>query len=553
MAEILQLDFSGGIQSGGHPAKIPDNAYYFLQNARTREGGIEAIKKPKKITSGIPEEAKLQGIYCVGNYMVLFADGKALFKDLTQDDSIPFTTIPFFEMSSTVDFIYAQAVPYSSMDFLRKAGSSIDAPTTLISSNISGTPACVVCQDGINQPQLIFPNATSRAAQLYEEWGLDSREYIPVGKQMCVADVKLYVLSPDGKQIYQSVSGRYLDFVVNITSTGAKGGDATTTSHSVNFNQLNAITTVSGNDVSNFFVGSALSSHLVVPDINNTIFGEPKFRNIGVLPTGPLNQFSYVDILGDSVIIDSKGLRSVNATQQLLTESNNDIFSTPVFPFFTKVVQDITCVGAFDNYIHFAVKTVYGYGILIYDLSTKAFISFDQFEGVGAIKQFSEAKVGGVYKLYFITADNELYEAYASEETATAVLHGKELCKFKPKEQLQFKEGRVQFTNIISSGIINASAMVDRSEYSLGERSVIGEPKELGSPYPLNTGDGNVAAPFIFTNSPIPLGYSIGFRISWNFDGELQSISFEADVKAQQVSNYQKAIGYQGGSQPITY
>lgn len=553
MATLLQLDFSGGLQAGIHPSKLPDNAYYFLQNARNREGGLEAIKKPRQLTNGIPLGAKLQGVYSVGNYIVLFAGGKALFKDLTQPETTPFETITNFEMSPSVDVIYAQAVPISSNDYLRRAGSSIGANVTYINSALSGTPACVVCQDGINQPRLIFPDASVRIAKTYDEWQINDREYVPVGKQMCLAGVTLYVLAPDGLSILRSVSGRYLDFVVNVDSTGMKGGNAYTTAHSVNYNTINGITAVSGNEQANLFVGSALSSHLVVPNFNDTIFSEPRFRNVTVMPTGPLNQFSFIDILGDSVLIDSNGLRSVNATQQLLTESNNDIFSTPVFPLFTKVVQDITCVGNYDNYAHFAVKSIYGYGILIYDLGRKIFVSFDQYEGIGAIKQFSEAKVGNIYKLFFITEDDRLFEAYASEETCEATVHGKELCKFKPEEQLKFKDARVQFNNIISSGIINASAMVDRAEYNLGTIDINANVRELSEPYPLNTGAGNKALPLVFVNPHVPTGYSVGFRVSWNFEAELQSLSISADVKAQQVSNAQKAIAYQGNSESVTY
>jgi len=78
----------------------------------------------------------------------------------------------------------------------------------------------------------------------------DRREYVPVGKQMLWHDGILYVVSPNGKQIFRSVTGRPLDFMVNITPSGDKDpleavGGASSVSHSVDFEPITSINRLS--------------------------------------------------------------------------------------------------------------------------------------------------------------------------------------------------------------------------------------------------------------------------------------------------------------------
>jgi hypothetical protein len=49
-----QVDFSGGLNYLADPAKIKPDEYYFLSNARIRDGGIIPVKLPLKIVLGLP-------------------------------------------------------------------------------------------------------------------------------------------------------------------------------------------------------------------------------------------------------------------------------------------------------------------------------------------------------------------------------------------------------------------------------------------------------------------------------------------------------------------
>ena len=211
------------------------------------------------------------------------------------------------------------------------------------------------------------------------------REYVPIGKQMAFHGGKLYVASPDGTKLYHSVSGRPLDFMIPITNTGAKihekesiGGveavaytisnDPITCLHSLNTDEL--------------FVGSKNSSHSVRADVTNTIFGEPTFIKKYLFSTGPVNQNSFIDLLGDFAFIDQNGIRSFNAVQQAETIARNDIFSRPISNIFDSVLQDgsFQCAIVHDGYAIFHMMTNLAQGELsvVYDIATRKFVSLDE-------------------------------------------------------------------------------------------------------------------------------------------------------------------------------
>ena len=114
-------------------------------------------------------------------------------------------------------------------------------------------------QDGINQPWLIQLNElinilTARKLNTYNQWsnvssGANSREYVPIGKQMMYLNSILFIVAPNGRSIYRSVSGRPLDFMVNIDVDGKKVpseiiGGAASVSFAADFDEITCITPV---------------------------------------------------------------------------------------------------------------------------------------------------------------------------------------------------------------------------------------------------------------------------------------------------------------------
>ena len=222
------------------------------------------------------------------------------------------------------------------------------------------------------------------------------REYVPIGKQMAFHGGKLYVASADGTKLYHSVTGRPLDFMVPVNEDGAKIHDKEAIGgvEAVAYTISNdPITCLKSLNTEELFVGATNSSYAVKPDTVNTIFGEPTFTKKFLFNTGPVNQNSVIDLLGDTAFIDKHGIRSFNAVQQAETIARDDIFSRPISDIFKDVAQDGTfqCATVHDGYALFHVLTNLPeqYLTVVYDMATKKFVSLDRQEvsGTGATWQ----------------------------------------------------------------------------------------------------------------------------------------------------------------------
>jgi len=213
------------------------------------------------------------------------------------------------------------------------------------------------------------------------------REYVPIGKQMAFHGGKLYVASADGTKLYHSVSGRPLDFMVPVNEDGGKIHDAEAIGgvEAVAYTISNdPITCLKSLNTEELFVGAFNSSYSVKPDTVNTIFGEPTFTKKFLFSTGPVNQNSVVDLLGDTAFIDRHGIRSFNAVQQAETLARDIIFSQPISDVFKDVAQDgsFQCATVHDGYALFHVLTNLPeqYLTVVYDMATKKFVSLDRQE-----------------------------------------------------------------------------------------------------------------------------------------------------------------------------
>ena len=216
------------------------------------------------------------------------------------------------------------------------------------------------------------------------------REYVPIGKQMAFHGGKLYVASADGTKLYHSVTGRPLDFMVPLNNDGDKihAAESIGGVEAVAYTISNdPITCLKSLNTGELFVGAFNSSYAVKPDTVNTIFGEPTFTKKFLFSTGPVNQNSVIDLLGDTAFIDRHGIRSFNAVQQSETIARDDIFSRPISDIFKNVVQDGTfqCAVVHDGYalFHLLTNLPEQYLTVVYDMATKKFVSLDRQESSG--------------------------------------------------------------------------------------------------------------------------------------------------------------------------
>ncbi len=416
-----QADFSGGMNLLDPDIALQPNEYGLATNLRNRQGALEAINGA--IEDEDAPSGNKQGIFAYEDFVLVFNNGNAYFKNIVTDG--PWTQVVDFNLLPSVDYIYAEVVPVSTFNFERRLqesnridGSSTETNVNTTAIKINGTAAGLVCQDGESQPYLINSVGIGRKTQKYSEWVTSNREYVPVMRQMKYHGGILYGVAKDGIRLLRSVTGRPLDFVVNITVNGEKGDDAFSTAYSVGTNQITCLSSLKTGEL---FVGTKYSCHPVDINYDKTIFGEPTFRNNKAFAAGIVNQHSFLDIRTDYTMIDEDGIRSWNAIFIQDNEGRNSNFSLKISKVLAGILQDATTTASivFDNYSIYAINTIYGNRLAIYDNIRQQWVALDNL-GIGAIKQFAIARQSGSPTLYAITA-TKVYKLYTGTTAQASV------------------------------------------------------------------------------------------------------------------------------------
>ena len=469
--------------------RLGEDEYKFAKNIRNRFGTLEGIKNVNDISSSIgafTTNPPIQAIYSIGEFVFLFFKGGCKYRKPLNPDSTWAVLYNGGTMDTAAE-IYVQAVPASTQNFLRKetqvAGASLELDTEV---PVQRTVAAIIVQDGVSQPRIIEiagGKATDRAAKTYAEWSdgtYTSREYIPIGKQMAFFNNKLFVVSTDGTEIYHSVSGRPMDFVVPITTAGNKInadetiGGAPATAYTVGYNVITALSVLNNEAL---FVSTVGGSYAVSLDYTMTVFAEPMFRKQYLFTANSINQHSFVDLLGDFAFIDPEGLRAFNAVMQSKNEGRNSIFSLKVARLFKDVVQETKKCAAivFDDYALFACNTIFGHGILVFDTLTKQFVSFDQLTddsnaNIGPVINFAKVETNNKRELFAIThgtttsSGDPAYKCvklFEGSNFATAYVETKAFCTNDTRVEQKPQELRLLFNKIQSASSVTATQRVN--------------------------------------------------------------------------------------------
>lgn len=548
--------FTGGMRRNVDPSELEDNEYVHGENIRVRDGYIKPVKGPLDISDQVPA-GKKQGIYGYGTILVLFNGGKAYAKDFS-DNAPQFSYINGFLMNDSVERIYAQDVPASWMNVERKLTDGTDITGGIkFLSEIAGTPAAIVCQDGLNQPRLIFSTGLARAAKIENDWNnsdlteQDTREYVPVGKQMMYSpDGILYIFSPDSKIIYRSVTGRPLDFVIAVDSNGDKlpslstgKPEASRLSYNLDFSPMTAIFNINSTprrntEAAGFFVGTSQRSWVVYPTYDQLPYNEPTFSNQFVFSTGPLNQDSVEEVLGETVLITDSGPMTFSAITNSTSEGKNSPFYSKVAKLFQNITQTTTCIGKFDDYVLFSINTLYGQGVLVYDTTTGTFPSLDIYPEVnGVIKQFATIKVRGQKRLFFITTSDQLFEAFAGE-TAKWKTYLKEFGG-EGENQVIPRRFRVTLANITENGTLTLQEFVDRKAGTSRPVDVSSNIASVTPPIavPFGNQSEDSVSDYSFPIEVPFKGERLGVMLSGDFDCELQVVTIIAELDEQAITD----------------
>lgn len=538
--KFTRESFEGGLNMQFDPSRIAANEYPLLFNGRCRDGVIRPVKSPA-LCADCPE-GNYQGLYASGRYALLIASGKAYIKDFELGGA--FNEVAGLQLDADVDVIYAESVPSSTRNFERVPVSVNKNGGVNLVSPLAKTDAAVVLQDGINQPWLIAADGTGRIAKSYAQWTRQNPEYVPIGKQMLHDNGILYIVSPDGSQIYRMCTDAPLNGMVNITSPAGdkqaaeQDGGAHTVSHVIGIDQITCLAALNTPDNA-FFAGTRRLGSLVVPDFVNTIFGEPLFDNIDVFPVGPVNQFSIAEKMGDYIFVTSKGIRSFNATLTMKNESRNAPFSRRIQRAFRNITQTNPCIGKFDDYIFCAVSTVYGNAVMVFDETLDQWVAIDQYANVSRIKQFATVVTSTREVLLFITEDNKLYEAFNGAASETAKLYIGDFTSHDPDVLIKPETLKVVVANAEEAGLLTVTPYVGRRKRERQTNSEEINSNRAADAVPITVpfGDDSVTNEqvVVFNTPLLEQGWRVGFLLTLNCQAEITHVSFDATEETQQA------------------
>jgi hypothetical protein len=573
-----QKSFGGGIDLISPDSDVAEDGYIWLVNGRQRFGYIEPNKKNRLITDA-PEGLK-QGIIAIGNILILFIAGKAYYQE---DSTTGWIQIPGLLMSTTAPLFYSVAIPASTFNFVRKldTGLSIHAPIRATTDfKVAGTPSGILVQDGINQSWLIEYDSinqvfTSRVTKNFAEWNnvsssANDREYVPIGKQMMYKDGILYIVSPDLSQVFRSVTGRPLDFIINVDVNGNKApselqGGAMATSFAFDFDEITCITEIDVPDA--FIYATRHNTRIVVADYTQTIFGEPTYK-VGALlkNTGIVNQYSFTQSLNDFLFISTDSVKSFNAVQQLKFKGNSAIFTKQLarllFNTITKepIKQvDCSCIG-FQNYILFNIDTLWRNIIAVYDVLLEKWVSLDITTAI-RIKQYALIETELQTKLYCITQYNEVFQLYGDTENvevaelrvraftnpATDVEHKSQF--LRPLFSGGTFDGKVFVSEYVDDQLsADAPANTDyRYEQTL-KSTIAGIPFPVIPPVLPNNKQSVDCPGFALTKGLT--GNKISFIFQWTNDARLEELQLVTSDQMGQTSMKQRDLTYKSSHEP---
>lgn len=531
-----KTDFNGGINQLSDITKLGPDQYWLLMNARVRTGAVEAVTLPLDVTGNLPVEPNMQDISAAGSLLIAFAEGKAYYR--TTDGA--WQLIPSFTMGSTQDRVYTEIIPGSTINYVRTAATSTS--TFGLANAITASQAALIVMDGVLQPWVILPDGSARVCGTYSTWTINNPEYVPIANKPMFHDGVLYCVGKDlqGREtlIFRSATGQPLNYVVAVTPTGDKtsplesAGGAAIISHQVGYDTITCLASANTSERS-FIVSSTKKTYLVYPDTNNLIFGEPTFRNQEIASIGALNQNSIADVLGDVAVVHDVGIRSFNGILQFRYEGRNSPFSAPINSLLDGITQTAAATGTHDNYVMFALQTIYGNGILWYDTLRGVFVSLDIYPGIGQIRKFASVVDNGTRYTYFMT-DNKVYQLFGSTQRATVTMYGQELIAPEDYSDIKINEVRLTFNGVVEGGTAEAVLFIDGQMIAWKSAQIAAVPtnasnqRSVAFDTPLT--EGAIAqAQFNFTQT-CSEGTRAGILVRFNTDGALVSASAKYDV-----------------------
>lgn len=402
---ITQSTFAGGMSALFDSTKTPASQYRLALNGRVRRNAFEG--RFEYVSYETPTGLH-QAVFALDATLILMVAGLPYKILLDNKLAVPISTAEV--LSNSAEYIYHLPVPAATN--LKVNGQR--------RTTVSTYPETVILQDGTSQPLLLSPELTVRKAGTYDTWTYEAPEYVPIGLFMASSGNKSFIVSPDRKKIYQSVSGRQTDYVLDFDDNGNKRGDASTTALVVATAALTAIVPSQNSGLLSFTNYNAYAHD---PDPSRPLFfGEIDLVPRDLFPVGAINHLAFSFASGESIFVTASGIQSFNQVMQEFRASNNSPFGGPIADYLVLPLTQ-TATATVDDYTFIAANTIYGPGVLVYDNRLQAYVSIDITPG--AVKEFAVLQHNGLKRLFFITAEG-LYELpiYSGTRTTAHIYFG---------------------------------------------------------------------------------------------------------------------------------
>jgi hypothetical protein len=469
-ASIHQTAFSGGIKGRYDIMKKPVDSYALLFNGRHRSDRITPVNAPLK--NKYPE-GKLQHVLGVGAYQFIVVSGNIWYRNLAANTDFIF--VPGDTLDTTAK-IYSVLIPNSTTNYNRTldSGGKIAFTNEQITQSDSG----ILFMDGVAQAVIVTINnagsVVSRRVGTYGSWKQGNitdasqtneflREYVPIGILPLWTGTYLWIIGRDSNgnytQILRSVPGRPLDFVINITTSGDKGGNAFTTAQSVGSESI--VSLANGPTQGSVIISTARQTFFLEEDQDNVRFGVPDLVSTPLFFAGCVGPKAFVDILGDYAFITSNGIQSLNIIKQLKIASNNQPFAVDIAKYLSKT-QLNGCAINFDDYALFSLDTIFGPALAVFDTTTQAWVGFDLYTGIDRIEEFTDTYEGTNRRLWARTTDGLLIELLPKAGDAANVrFYFGEVSLGTSDRAIVPREFLATFTNIIGDVFVRCTSVVD--------------------------------------------------------------------------------------------
>lgn len=566
-------------------SKWGGNTYPIGVNIRVRNNIVTPVGAPAHITNS--QWLNVQGHTTIGDWHVVVSDGFAWVRNtLTQSY---YTKLLGYQLNPNAARVYFASVPLSTQSYIRTLTNSNVLNGTTLSNQIprlnnqfynamGGGLSCLVVQDGSSKPMLVHPNFyvngyLCRAARDYADWTPENPEYVPIGTLMHFSDGRLWILLADADAnrdkilLARSVTGRALDFMVIINQDGSKKaneleGNAAAAAHTVDFDPVTCISPMSASR-SSFLVGTSRNTWIVTPNYDGLLpYGEPLFTNTFVAQAGIKNQNSTADANGDTVFISNSGIRSFNAASQTQREGANTPFSYVVSTLTDGIEQDSAACAKFNDYLIFALKTKYGYGLVVYDETLARWVSLDlnalwnnrpadfappsSNETNTGIIEFASVETPNNYILFALTADHKILQLFSTTPDTAQIYIG-DYASGAANVEIKPTSVHLSFVQNYSTTNVSIITVVDNRRVTQGNFTL-----------PLNTS----ITPGVYQSLPFGdvsadndqtlsfnldrqlQGYRVGFWVTWNGNNSLSRVAFTAEELPGMTTIAQRAAQF---------